>query len=229
MYIHSNFLQMGKTAILLGATGLTGTVLLQKLLKDNDFETIKIFSRKPTKNAHPKIIEYVVDLLHLENYKNDFTGDVVFCCIGTTKSQTPDENQYKAIDYGIPVTAAKLAKEKEIKTFIVISALGVNENSSIFYNRTKGEMERDVLKQNIEHTYILQPSLIDYVRSERIGERIAVFIMRILNPLFFGPLKKYQSITPEVIAQAMLTLSKIKYDFKRIESDKIKQIAKRKI
>ncbi|WP_136667303.1 NAD(P)H-binding protein [Flavobacterium sp. H122] len=220
---------MVKTAIIIGATGLTGNILLQKLLRDDTSETIKVFSRKPVNINHPKIKEYPVDLLQLENYKNEFTGDVVYCCIGTTKKQTPDENQYKAIDYGIPVNAAKLARQNNIKIFIVISALGADVNSSIFYNRTKGEMERDVLAQKIEQTYILQPSLIDYVRNERLGERIAVYFMRILNFLLVGSLKKYQSITPEQIAEAMLQLTKRKFNFDRIESHQIKQIANKEI
>lgn len=220
---------MGKRAIIIGATGLTGGILLQKLLDDETTETIKLFSRKSVGINHPKIKEYLVDLLHLENYKDDFTGEVVFCCIGTTKKQTPDTNQYKSIDYGIPVTAARLAKENNINTFMVISALGADSNSSIFYNRTKGEMERDILALEIPHTYILQPSLIDYVRSGRFGEKIAVYVMRFLNFIFFGPLKKYQSITPEQIAEAMLQLTKRKFNFTRIESHQIKELANKEL
>jgi uncharacterized protein YbjT (DUF2867 family) len=220
---------MKKTAILIGATGLTGGVLLQKLLKDDDFETVKLFSRKSVNLTHSKIKEYLVDVLQLDNYKNAFTADVVFCCIGTTKKHTSDETQYKAIDYGIPVTAAKLAKENSIDTFIVISALGANTNSTIFYNRTKGEMERDVLAQNIPHTYILQPSLIDYARKERLSEKIAVYAMRFFNFLLVGSLKKFQSITPEKIAEAMLQLTKRKFNFTRIESHQIKQIANKEL
>lgn len=220
---------MGKTAIIIGATGLTGNILLQKLLCDDTFEKIKLFSRKPVNIIHPKIEEHLIDLELLENNKNEFTADVVFCCIGTTKKQTPNENQYRAIDYGIPVNAAKLAKQNNINTLIVISALGANANSNIFYNRTKGEMERDVLAQKIKETYILQPSLIDYVRNERLGERLAVYCMRILNFLLVGSLKKYQSITPEQIAEAMLQLTKRKFNFDHIESHQIKQIANKKL
>ena len=107
---------------------------------------------------------------------------------------------YKVIDYGFPVSAAKLAIKNNIKTFIVVSSMGANVSSSLFYNKTKGEMERDVLKQNIKNTYILRPSLIGGNRNElRVGERIAKGVMSLLDPFFLGPLKKYKIISPENI------------------------------
>ncbi len=138
---------MKKSAIILGATGLTGNLLLKKLLKDPSFEKIKLFSRSSSEINSPKIEEHLIDMFQLESHSEAFTADVVFCCIGTTKAKTPDNETYKKIDYGIPVSAAKLAKKNSIKTFIVISAMGADADSSIFYNKTKGEMQRDVLKQ----------------------------------------------------------------------------------
>ena len=171
-----------KTAILLGATGLTGSILLEKLIEDDSFDKIKLFSRSSAGKNNPKIEEHLVDLFQLEKHSNDFTADVVFCCIGTTKAKTPDNETYKKIDYGIPVAAAKLAKKNGIKTFVVISALGADENSRVFYNKTKGEMERDVLSQNIVNAYILQPSLIVGNRNEsRFGESMAGIFMKIFG------------------------------------------------
>ena len=208
-----------KTAIILGATGLTGSILLEKLLKDPSFERIKLFSRTSAEKNNPKIEEHLIDLFQLENYAEVFTADVVFCCIGTTKAKTPDKETYRKIDYGIPVAAAKLAKKNGIGTFIVVSALGADENSAVFYNKTKGEMERDVLKQNIQNTYILQPSLITGNRKEsRFGENIAGLFMKVFG--FLVP-KKYKMIKAETIAQAMLVLSKKGYSGKIITSEKI--------
>src|SRR5690606_32585275 len=145
---------MSKTAIILGATGLTGGYLLQELIADTRYGKIKIFSRSSVAVKNSKIEEHLTDLLKLEDEKDNFKGDEVFCCIGTTKNKTPDEETYKRIDYGIPVVAAKLAKQNGISTFAVISALGADESSKMFYNRIKGEMELDVIAQNIESTYI---------------------------------------------------------------------------
>jgi len=213
---------MKKTAILLGASGLTGGLLLELLLSDSDYDKIKLFSRKNSGIYHPKIEEHVVDILHLKNYSAVFTGDVVFCCIGTTKAKTPDETEYKSIDYGIPVAAAQLAKENNIPTFIVISALGANAKSPVFYNRIKGEMEQSILALGIPNTYILEPSLISGDRTEvRIGETMAIYLMKIINPLLFGKLKKYRSIAPENIAKTMWYLSKNDYPKTIIPSDVI--------
>lgn len=214
---------MKKTAIIIGATGLTGGILLDILIKDNSFEKIKLFSRNSIEINNSKVEEHIIDLLQLEKYTDQFKADVVFCCIGTTKSKTPDKDLYRKIDYGIPVTAAKLSKINNIKTFIVISALGADSSSKVFYNKTKGEMERDVLKQNIENTYILQPSLIVGDRSEwRLGESVAGVFMKIFD--FLIP-KRYKIIKAKTISKAMHVLSKEGYSEEFISSEKIKEIA----
>ena len=211
-----------KTAIILGATGLTGGLLLEKLLKDPSYERIKLFSRSSVNRNDPKIEEHLIDMFQLEDYSDVFKADVVFCCIGTTKAKTPDKEVYKKIDYGIPVRAAKLAKENGIKTFIVISSLGADENSSVFYNKTKGEMQRDVLLQKVEKTYVLQPSLIVGNRNEsRFGEDLASFFMKIFA--FLIP-KKYKMIKAETIAEAMCVLDKSGYSEKIINSEEIQKL-----
>ena len=217
---------MGKSTIILGATGLTGQLVLQQLLKDSRYDKIILFSRSSVNTKNDKVVEYLADLIKLEDYKANFTADEVFCCIGTTAAKTPDRNLYKKIDYGIPVTAAKLAKANGIKTFMVISAMGANIESGVFYNRTKGEMERDVLQQGIERTYVLRPSLIGGDRNEkRLGEYIGKQLFKLLNPLMLGSLKKYRSIHPEKIAKAMVWLANNDYYKKIIESDEIHEIA----
>jgi uncharacterized protein YbjT (DUF2867 family) len=214
---------MKKTAIILGATGLTGGALLQLLLADPEFEKICLFSRRATGISHPKITEYITDLFALEKEEKAFQGNVVFCCIGTTKAKTPDKEKYRKIDFGIPVSAARLCKHNGIETFMVISAMGANPNSSIFYNRTKGEMEREVLQAHIPNTYILQPSLIGGKRQERrLGEQIAKIFMKVFG--FLVP-EKYKMIAPETIAKAMQVLSKGGYRGNRISSDRIMKIA----
>lgn len=213
---------MKKTAIILGATGLTGGILLEKLLEDDTYDKIKLFSRSSVGINSPKIEEFIIDMFQLETHSETFKADVVFCCIGTTKSKTPNKDTYKKIDYGIPVAAAKLAKQNDIKTFIVISALGASENSNAFYNKTKGEMQRDVLLQKIKNTYILQPSLIVGDRNEsRFGENLAEVFMKVFG--FLIP-AKYKMIEAETIAEAMRILSKDGYSEKIITSDKIKEI-----
>jgi len=215
-----------KTAIILGATGLTGGYLLNDLLKDSNYNKVILFSRSSIGIKHEKIEEHLIDLMKLENYKKDFVADEVFCCIGTTKSKTPNKETYKKIDFGIPVTAAKLCRENGIETFLVISALGADANSSVFYNKVKGEMQHQVLEQGIPNTYIFQPSLIAGDREEkRFFEKLAIKGFKIFNPLLIGSLKKYRSIHPKTIAKAMHICADKGFSKILIESDEIQQIA----
>mgnify|MGYP000884790601 FL=1 len=219
---------MKKTAIIIGASGLTGNLLLQLLINDQRYETIKLFGRKKIEGLPSKVKQYTGNLFELENFKTEFTANEVYCCIGTTAKKTPDKSVYKAIDYGIPVNAAKLAKENNINTFVVVSALGANADSSIFYSKTKGEMERDVLQQNIKNTYILQPSIIGGNRKEtRIGEKIGLVIFKLFQPFFIGKLKKYSSTEAEDIAQAMINLANSTSIKTKITSDQITKISKK--
>jgi uncharacterized protein YbjT (DUF2867 family) len=219
---------MKKTAIILGATGLTGHILLQKLIDDNRYEHIKLFSRQQLDGLPPKVSQYIGDLLDLDHFSSDFTADEVYCCIGTTAKKTPDKTLYRQIDYGIPVAAAKLSKTNGISTFMVISAMGANSGSRLFYNKTKGEMEQDVLKQDIKNTYILRPSFIGGDRDEhRLMEKIGLSLFKLIDALLIGPLKPYKVIAAETIAEAMLILAnQANYSEVIITSDTIKNIVK---
>lgn len=213
---------MKKTAIILGATGLTGGKLLELLLNDIEFEKVKVFGRSSTTISHPKLEEHLGDMFNIEAFSKAFKGDVVFCCVGTTKAKTPDKKTYRKIDYGIPVAAARLAKKNGIPVFEVISAMDANASSTTFYNKTKGEMERDVLAVEIKNTFIFQPSLLGGDRSEkRFGEHIAQIAMGTFS--FLVP-KKYKIIKPQTIAKAMLHVAHNGFVKNRIESDTIKEI-----
>lgn len=215
-----------RTAIILGATGLTGGYLLQEIIEDPGYNKIVLFSRSKVAVKNDNIEEHIIDMFRLEEYEEVFLGDVVFCCIGTTNSKTPDEETYRKIDFGIPAAAAELAKKNGISKFLVISALGADPKSNMFYNKTKGEMEQAVLANDITETYIFQPSLIAGDRVEsRFFENLAKNAMKVINPILGGSLKKYRSIHPESIATAMKLVAKAGYKKNRIESDEIKEIA----
>ena len=199
---------MAKTAIILGSTGLTGGFLLEYLLEDIRYSEIRVFNRRSLNKQHSKLKEYIVDLLDPDTFETNFYGDEVFCCIGTTASKTADKTKYKAIDFGIPDSVAKLCKKHNIKTFLVMSSLGANSKSPIFYNRIKGEMEDAVMRQDIEFTYIVQPSLIGGKRAEkRMWEFLGKLFTKVLRPFLFGPLKKYRIVHPKTIARAMISLA----------------------
>ena len=219
---------MKKTAIILGATGLTGGIILQKLIRDDNYKSIKLFSRSKIDGLPNKVVQFIGNLLEMDQFKSDFTSDEVYCCVGTTTKKTPDKKRYKQIDYGIPVTAANLSKENNIPTFLVISAMGANKKSSVFYNKTKGEMEYDVLQQNIKNTFILRPSLIGGDRGEyRMLEKIGLVVYKLIQPLFIGKLKQYKIINAETIAIAMIKLANnTRTTDVIITSDNIKKLVK---
>lgn len=213
---------MAKTAIILGATGLTGSLVMDILLNDERYDCVKLFSRKSAGKTHPKLTEFIVSVLDLESEKSDFTADEVYCCIGTTKKKTPDQDLYTKIDFGIPVKAAKLCVENGIQTMAVVSAIGADPKSKIFYNRTKGNMEQAVLNSGIEHSYILRPSLISGDRKEkRFGEKIGAIVFKILSPLFIGGLKKYRAVKAESIANRMVQLANSDTPSRILESNEI--------
>lgn len=213
-----------KTAIILGGTGLTGSLLLNSLVADDRYGSIKLFSRKASGNTSPKIIEFVGDVLQLELFKDEFTADEVFCCVGTTSSKTKDRTVYRAIDFGIPFAASKLAKENSIPTFLVMSSMGANARSKIFYSRTKGEMEQAVLDQKIPKTYILRPSLIVGERNEkRFGESLGAVLLKLANVFLVGKFKKYRAIKADCIAAAMIHLAGSNYKDQIVHSDIIQE------
>lgn len=214
---------MERVAIILGITGVSGTELAKKLLEDARYSQVISIHRRPSGIEHPKFKEYVGSL---KEYPQKITADVLFCCVGTTQAKTPDKEVYRAVDYGIPLQAARFCYTNGIPNLIIISALGANANSLFFYNRIKGEMERDVQDIGVKNTYFLQPSLITGERQEtRKGEYMMKQFMKLINPILLGNFKKYRSIHPESIVKAMIKLDQDGYQRSRIPSDEIQNLA----
>ncbi|WP_316746979.1 oxidoreductase [Pedobacter gandavensis] len=199
---------MKKKAILLGASGLIGSGLLTQLLDSPQYSAVLIVVRKQLDLAHPKLQQLVVDFEKLNDYRSEMTGDVVFCCLGTTKSKTPDPAEYRKIDYLYPLDAAAITQANGAKQYHLISSLGANPDSSIFYSRMKGETERDLQSIPFQSIHIYRPSLLDGERKEhRSAEGFMISVMRVLNPILIGGLRKYRSIKTENVALAMLKVS----------------------
>lgn len=201
------------TAVVLGATGLTGNLLLQELLKDNDFKTVRILVRKNVDIAHPKLQQEIVNFDDIDDYTKKFgEGDVIFSCIGTTQKKVKgDKSLYKKIDFDIPVDAARIGISKNYKKFLVVSAIGANENASNFYLMLKGKTENALKEFPFVSIGIFQPSIISGNRTEkRTMEKIVQTIMDLISFSFLGPLEKYRAIGADNIARAMVNESKQK-------------------
>ncbi len=193
-----------KKAILFGASGFVGSYLLEELLDNSDYGQVTIVVRKPLDTRHPKLKMLTGNYHSLSGLINDIEADDVFIALGTTKKKTPNEADYYQVDHNYPVLAAKIAKEKGAKSVFLVTAIGANVRSSIFYVRTKGEAERDIIALDYEHTSIFRPSMIMGARKEnRPLEKVMMTVWAIITPLLVGKLNKYKGIKGEDIAKAM--------------------------
>ena len=194
-----------KKAIVIGASGLIGSELVHLLLEDTSFSKVNVFVRKTLPISNEKLNQIVLDFKQLEQYYAAFDGSVLFLCIGTTRKKTPNLDDYRAIDYGITLRAANLAKASGVEEVHLISAIGASSNSTIFYNKLKGEIEEDLIKIGFASTYIYQPSLLIGIRKEsRPAELFFQKLMPFFDLLMFGSLKKYHSVSKQKLAKAML-------------------------
>jgi uncharacterized protein YbjT (DUF2867 family) len=218
---------MTKKAIIVGASGLIGSKLLGILLVQPEYGEVLSISRKKIKSANTKLTQLIVDFERLDRFSESIKGDVLFCCLGTTKKQTPIEAEYREIDHDYPVELAEIALKNGVDQYHLVSAIGANSESSHFYNKLKGDTENDIKKVGLKSLHIYQPSvLIGHRKNVRPMERMAVWIMKIIGPLMLGKLKRYRAIKAEDVAKAMFKQSlKNKAGVFTYTSDKIKQRA----
>lgn len=193
-----------KTALIFGATGFIGSHLLRDLLDNPDYERVIAVTRKPLALNHARLTTLIGDLASLPALKPQLVADEVFIALGTTRKHTADEAEYYKIDHNYPVLAAEIAKANGAKSVFLVTAVGANAGSGVFYVRTKGEVERDVLALNFDHTHIFRPSMILGEREEdRPRERMIIAVWNVINPLLVGPVDRYRGLTGGEIAQAI--------------------------
>lgn len=194
-----------KKAIIYGASGLVGSYILQLLLDDDNYEQVIIVVRRDLGIQHPKLKSLTGDFSSLNSLAKTLAADEVYIALGTTQKKTPDRKKYYRIDHDYPVLAAELAKANGAKTVLLVSSVGANVRSNVFYTATKGKTERDIIDLDFDHAYIFRPSMILGDRKEkRPLEKVLQVIFKVINPLFIGTLKKYRGCEAENIARAMV-------------------------
>ena len=214
-----------KTALLFGSSGLVGGHLLNQLIKDTNYSKIKLFVRSDPKISNPKVEVIKTDFNNLENHKEDIKGDDCFVCIGTTKKNSPDKDDYRRVELDIPKEIAKIAKSNLVKSFIFVSALYANPKSSGDYVRFKGLVEEELKELNFPKLGIMRPSfLIGNRKEKRVGEKIGIFVFKLLSPLLLGPLKKMKPIHSETVAKTMIRAANENLEKNVFESNEIDEL-----
>jgi uncharacterized protein YbjT (DUF2867 family) len=216
----------GRSALVLGATGLVGSACVDALLADAGYERVRVLTRRPYPRSHPKLEAHVVDFDRLGESPELFRARDVYCCLGTTIRAAGSQEAFRRVDLDYVVTAARTAAEAGAEQLLVVSALGADPGSRIFYNRVKGEMERAVRALPFRAVWVLRPSLLLGERAEpRRGERIAEAISRPLRPLMLGPLRRWRPIDARSVALAMLRLAGSAGAGGVVESEEIEALA----
>ena len=216
-----------KTALLFGASGLVGGHLLNELIKENYYSKIKIFVRSEHKISDPKIEIIRTDFNNLQNHKDDIKGDDCFLCIGTTKQNSPDKNDYRRVELDIPKEIAQIAKSNSINSFVFVSSGYADPKSSGDYLKFKGQVEEELKRLNFTKLGIMRPSFLMGNRKEkRIGEKIGILVFKLLSPLLLGPLKKMKPINSEIVAKAMVAFAQSDTQKNTFESNEILKIVK---
>ena len=216
-----------KTALLFGSSGLIGGHLLNQLIKDTNYSKIKIFVRSEPENNDPKVEIVKTDFNNLENHREYIKGEDCFFCIGTTKQNSPDKNEYRRVELEIPKEIAQIAKSNLVNSFIFVSSGYADSKSSGDYLKFKGQVEEELKRLNFTKLGIMRPSFLMGKRKEkRIGEKIGILVFKLLSPLLLGPLKKMKPINSEIVAKAMVAFAQSDTQKNTFESNEILKIVK---
>ena len=219
-----------KTALLFGGSGLTGGHCLDYLLHDTHYTQVQALVRHPLPIEHPKLVQHQVDFNQLNDGLAGIQANDVFCCLGTTINKAGSQTAFYEVDFTYPTEIAKLSIANGAEQFMLISALGANPGSAVFYNRVKGEVEEAIARYGFKGFYIFRPSLLLGKRQEsRPAEKFGEIFFRWFSFVFKGPLQKHRPIESRAVAYAMDAVAKEQPLGKQIiESRRIQSIYDRR-
>ena len=216
-----------KTALVFGSTGLVGGHLLDQLIKNENYNKIKLFVRSEIIINDLKVDIVKTDFNDLEKYRNDITGEDCFFCIGTTRKNSPNKNEYERVELNIPRQIAQIAKSNSIKSFFFVSSGYADPKSSGDYLKFKGLVEQEIKNQNFDKIGIMRPSfLLGNRKEKRIGEKFGIILFKFLTPILVGPLRKMRPIRAEIVAKAMVKLANENINQSIFESNEIAELVR---
>lgn len=193
-------------AVIAGATGLVGSHLLERLLRDKTFDQVISVGRSSTNQEHSKLQEVIIPSMdQLSDFKSQLRGDVYFCCLGTTLKKAGSKEAFRKVDYRAIIDFALIAKEFDAKNFVLISAMGADSKSKIFYNQVKGETENALLALAFKRLVIFRPALLVGDRHEhRTLEALALKSLKFVSGLLPQSLVRKISTRVDELAFRML-------------------------
>jgi uncharacterized protein YbjT (DUF2867 family) len=197
-------MQQHKTAIIIGATGLTGKHLLHQLLNHPAYDKVTALVRRPMGITHDKLHEVIFDFDHPD--ASVVKGDDLYCAMGTTLAKAGSKPAQYLIDCTYPAETGRIAKANGVRQYLLVSSIGASSGSSNFYLKTKGELEDKIAALGFDLFASARPSFLLGNREEfRLGEKIGIVLAKLLAPLFLGGIKKYRGINSADVAAALIT------------------------
>ncbi|MGE7948799.1 NAD(P)H-binding protein [Lysinibacillus sp. NPDC093688] len=196
-----------RAAIVVGATGLTGTSLVEQLCENDEYVSVTVIARRAPAFTHPKLEVKIRNLDTLEEKDIELAHEL-YCCLGTTIKKAGSREEFEKVDFEYPLTIASLAKKRGIPHTLVITAMGANEKSPFYYNRVKGKLEHDLMELGLQRLSIIRPSLLIGEREEfRLGEKAGEKVLKLAKPLLVGPLMRSRAIEASQVAKAMIVIA----------------------
>jgi len=194
-----------RSAVLVGASGLVGARLLTRLLAHPEYERVTVWVRRPVSLEIHKFAQVVVDFDRLQEHAQQLVADDVYVALGTTIKAAGSQDAFRRVDHDYPLEIARIAVRQGVQRFLMVSALGADAQSRVFYNRVKGEVETDIRAIGLPKVWFFRPSLLVGDRAEsRPGERIGIAMGKVIAPLMLGGLRRYRPISVDTVAAAMV-------------------------
>jgi uncharacterized protein YbjT (DUF2867 family) len=212
-----------RTALVIGATGLVGTQLVQQLCASEAYSHVTVLVRKALSISHPKLEQKIVNFNNLEFTASSIKAQDIFCTLGTTIRVAGSQEAFRKVDYEYPVQVAEMALRNGVEQYIIVTALGADARSLVFYSRVKGEVEKKIASLGYKAVLAFRPSFLVGKRTEpRAGEEFGIIAARLISFALIGPLRKYRAIEASVVAGAMiLEATKNQAGMRVYESDAI--------
>jgi uncharacterized protein YbjT (DUF2867 family) len=198
-----------KSALVVGATGLIGGHCLKLLLDDDAYSKVSVITRRQLQLKHEKLEQCVIDFDQLEHHASFIKANDVFCCLGSTIKKAGSQENFSKVDFAYPYQIAQIASANGSEQFLIVTSIGANPQSSVFYYRIKGEVENAVSTLPFRGVHIFRPSMLLGKREEfRLRDQVGAIVMRMLSFGMIGRWRKFRVIRASAVAHAMIQVAK---------------------